>query len=193
VISPGGGLQIEGRPLNITGAYSSPLDVSIIAGEAGGAIMSFRYPGTGIAILTGFNVQAITTATFGTPQRILFIINRYNNWTVADSGGNGLYEVAKRNTYPAATAVTLVSNNATLTKGTSTLVGNIAVFAVYASATNSLNFIPQNIFELVGAGNHPFFFAQNEGFRLELAGAVTGASGTLSLTGNFHWFEATTW
>jgi hypothetical protein len=192
VISPGGGLQIEGRPLNITGAYSSPFDISVVAGQSSGAIMSFRYPGTGVAVLTRFDIQFATTGAFGTPQRILFVINRYTNWTADDTNSTGgLFQTVKRGTYSASAAVTKFVNNAILVQGTSTSVGNIATVAVYASGVG-LNTGLMNVLGM-GVGEHPIFFSQNEGFRLLLSSAIAGTTGTMIVTGTFHYFEAPNW
>jgi hypothetical protein len=197
VISPGGGLQVAGRPLSIRGAYSAPFRIFLQGGQSAGTLLMFRYTGTGACVVTDIYFGSVTVGNISASQSLFFSFDRYTSWTANDTGTGSAstYLTVKRTSYPAPQVSTLQAAQGTpLTKGTSTLVGSILwfEFMILANAIGT-SMISQKIFDSASNDGHPLMFAQNEGFRIEMPSAVAGTGSPIVINGHIHWFEATTW
>jgi hypothetical protein len=197
LISPGGGLQVAGRPLSIRGAYSAPYRIFLQGGQAAGTLLMFRYTGTGVCVVTDIYFGSVVVGGgISVAQSLFFTVDRYTSWTANDTGtgATGTYLTSKRNTYPTAQVSTLqAAQGVPLTNGTSTFAGSILwfEFVILANAVGT-SMAHQRIFDSASNDGHPLMFAQNEGFRL--AGpAVAGTGSPIIIDGHIHWFEATTW
>jgi hypothetical protein len=194
IISPGGGLQVAGRPLNIRGAYSTTFRIFLTGGQPAGALYMFRYTGTGVCVVTDIYFGAIMTGV-STSQTQLFTFDRYTNWTANDTGsGQSPALTPKRNTYPPAQVSTLQALIATpLTTAASTFAGQIfpLEFAIIANTIATV-MVGQRVFGSDSNDGHPLMFAQNEGFRIN-GPSVSGSGTALIINGHIHWFEASVW
>lgn len=184
---------------NLTGSYSKGMvSGTMAAGLAGGSpVFSFRYGGTGIAVIRSIDVTAtdITTAfALTTCHFDLFFARAF---TASDTGGTAgtiTGNNAKLRTSMATTAISdfRISSTATLSAGTRTLdTDPVTTFTCQPQAVAGFQiFNPTTISPSPGdnGNKYPISLATNEGAVIQ---ATVPATGTWNFTVNVTWDEYT--
>ncbi len=193
----GNGTPIAPLYGGLTGSYAKALVTGTMgAGLTGGApVFSFRYGGTGLAVVKAVVVSAAAdTTSFGAaagPAHLdLFAARAF---TASDSGGTAATLTTnngKLRTSFATTAVSdiRISSTATLTAGTRTLDSNPATSAFFGAASGAgISLLaPTNILKAPNAGDYPLVLATNEGFVIQ---ATVPGTGTWGMAVTVYWDE----
>lgn len=183
-----------GPTTNQSGSYAASLTSGTMAAglAANSPIFSFRYTGTGYAVVRRVLISAGDTVGFaaGTATFQMFAARSF---TASDTGGTAATLTgnnAKLRTSFATTGVgqIMIATTATNSAGTRTLdatpVGSIAISA---PTTGSGGFVsPTNLMGPNEAGLYPVVAAQNEGFVIQ---ATVPATGTWTISVIVVWDE----
>lgn len=181
----------------LTGSYSKTLTSGTMAAGLGAAapVFSFRYGGSGYAVIKEINVEVVNAGTAFTAGVGILNLVPARAFTASDSGGTAATLTGNNGKLRTSLATTGVSDiriasTATLTAGTRTLdtdpIANL-VLAVPATTTNYQMAGPNEV--LYGrnqAGDYPMVLATNEGVVLN---ATLPATGTWTLSVTIQWDE----
>ena len=190
-----------GQPISpisggLLGAYSkSMVSGTIAAGLAAESpVYSFRYGGTGIAVIRKVTVSAIVAGTAFTVGAANLELFAARSFTASDSGGTAgtlTGNNSKLRTSLATTAVSdiRIASTGTLTAGTRTLDTDQAATVAFSAPatltfTNLLN--STELYKPGQAGDYPMELATNEGFVIQ---ATVPATGTWTLQVLVDWEE----
>jgi hypothetical protein len=183
-----------GSSSTVLGSYSASLGSGTMTAGLGGnsPIFSFRYGGTGLAIVRRIVITAGDLVGF-TPGVLVFILSAARAFTVSDSGGGAATLTGNnaklRTSFPSTGVADFrASVTTSLVPGTRTLDAtplDIEVFSVTANAGQDvtpvqLTMLSQN------AGEQPLQLATNEGF---IIAATVPATGTWSFGVKVYWDE----
>lgn len=177
----------QGQPISpigggLLGAYSKSMQSGTIAAglAAGSPVYSFRYGGTGIAVIRRISVSVaeLTGSAGGLASAQVFDARTF---TASDSGGTAgtlTGNNGKLRTSLATTAVSSIqiANTGTLSAGTRTLdTDPFAGAVVPLTTTADTGGLSQTvIYEPGQAGDYPLELANNEGFVIQLTVPATG-------------------
>jgi hypothetical protein len=188
--------RVSIRPPEVTGAYRLVMRSGTIAASTAATVLaSFRYTGSGVAVVSTIRVGLNVIVAY-TAGSLVCSAWPTRNWTVNDSGA----------TY---TPATLTGNNAKLRTShatTSATAGIITTGTAYTagSATEDSQAYGACTFNLPATvtgqtmqdllsfsmQSHPMVCANNEGFRIRNDTAFA-AAGTSNVIVQIEWFEAT--
>lgn len=185
------------QPVGPTEYQSGSYQMSNVSGTmaaalaAGSPIFSFRYTGSGVAVIKKVTISAGDLVGFAAGF-VNFQLFAARSFSASDSGGTAATLTGnngKLRTSFATTAVgdMRISSTATLTAGTRTLdtmpLGGISISTVTTAGGTVLG-----AFDILtaGASNYPAVFANNEGFVIQ---ATVPATGTWSTTVTVEWDE----
>lgn len=181
---------------NQRGGYAKALvSGTMAAGLASGSpVYSFRYGGTGVAVIRGVCLSAVnagTAFTAGVAHLDLFAARAF---TASDTGGTAgtlTTNNGKLRTSTPTTAVSdiRISSTATLSAGTRTLDTDpltSTVIPIPATTTNYTLLNPTCIYAPVQGGDQPLVLAPNEGFVIQ---ATVPATGTWTFEVETDWEE----
>lgn len=181
----------------LTGSYSKTLTSGTIgAGIAANApVFSFRYGGSGFAVIKEINVKVVNAGTAFAAGVGRIDVFPARAFTASDSGGTAATLTGnngKLRTSLATTGVSdiRISSTAALTAGTRTLdtdsIANI-LMAVPATTTNYQMAGPNEVvYGRNQAGDYPMVLATNEGIVLQ---ANMPATGTWTISVTVQWDE----
>jgi hypothetical protein len=197
----GNGTPISPLYGGLLGSYAKALTSGTMAAglTAASPVFSFRYGGTGVAVVKAVVISAAAdTTSFGAaagPAHLDLFAAR--SFTVSDSAGTGATLTgnnAKLRTSFATTAVSdiRISSTATLTAGTRTLDINPAASAFFGAASGAgISLLaPTNILKAPNAGDYTLVLAKNEGFVIQ---ATVPGTGTWGLGVTVYWDEYAAW
>jgi len=192
----GNGTPISPLYGGLLGSYAKGLVSGDIAAglSANSPVFSFRYGGTGVAVVKKITVSAAVNGTAFTAGSAHLDLFAARSFTVSDSAGTGATLTgnnAKLRTSFATTAVSdiRISSTATLTAGTRTLDTNpvsSVLFGAPATVTGTTLLPPYDLFKAANAGDYPLVLATNEGFVIQ---AVVPAMGVWNATVWVEWDE----
>lgn len=197
-------LRTIGRPFDhgALGHYRLETTVPLVATQAAnGTLFSFRWGhATNLAILQQVRLSLIqTTAATATIMPVYqgFIARAF---TASDAVGTAITLTGnnlKKRTNMGTTLVTDIRKSAVaagLTPGTRTLDAEPFLQLVTNSTITTPNALTYDVeMEADLDGNHPFIFAQNEGFIIRGPTVVFGAAGTANLSVRVAWVETATY
>lgn len=181
----------------LTGSYSKTLTSGTIgAGIAANApVFSFRYGGSGFAVIKEINIEVVNAGTAFTAGVGRLDVFSARAFTASDSGGTAgtlTGNNGKLRTSLGTTGVSdiRIASTAALTPGTRTLdtnsIANI-VMAVPATTTNYQMAGPNEVvYGRNQAGDYPMVLATNEGFVMQ---ANMPATGTWTFSVTVQWDE----
>lgn len=180
----------------LTGSYSKGLvSGTMAAGLAANApVYSFRYGGTGYAVIKRITMSAGNQGTGFAAGVANFSMFAARAFTASDTGGSAATLTGnngKLKTVFATTAVSdiRISSTATLTAGTRTLdTDPLAAIMVGVPVTANATVLPVGsvLTEPKNAGDYPLVLATNEGFVIQ---ATVPATGTWSFSVFVEWDE----
>jgi hypothetical protein len=177
------------------GSYSHALASGTMAAAlaSGSPVFSFRYGGTGVAVIRRVRISLAGSSTAfaaGTGQLQMFDARSFS---ASDSGGTAATLTGnngKLRTSFATTGVAdmRVSSTATLTAGTRTLDSDpLAAIDLAVGTTASVQYAaPSLVLYEPKAGEYPLVLANNEGFVIQ---ATVPATGTWQFTVQVEWDE----
>jgi hypothetical protein len=180
----------------LSGSYQKTLvSGTMAAGLAANApIFSFRYGGSGNAVIKAVRISAANQGTAfaaGSSSHAMYVARAF---TASDSGGTAGTLTGNNGDLRTAFPTTAVSDfriasTATLTAGTRTLdTDPIAalVNGIQATAGSSITPGTQALFYPQNAGDYPLVLVQNEGFVIQ---ATVPATGTWTFQVTVEWDE----
>ena len=185
--------RVSIRPPELTGAYRIAKSTgTIAAATAAGVLAAFRYPGTGVAVITSIRV-GINVLTAYTAGSIVFSVygtrsytaTETTNYTACTLTGNN---AKLRTSFATCSALFGVATTTGITGGTGTEDTQpfaSTTFNLPATVTGQ----PVQDFFTFNMQTHPLVLGQNEGFRLRNDTAFA-AVGTSNLVVMVEWFEA---
>lgn len=175
-----------GQPISpisggLLGAYTKSLQSGTIAAglAAGSPVYSFRYGGTGIAVIRKVTVTMaeLTGSAGGLASAQMFAARTF---TASDTGGTAgtlTGNNSKLRTSLATTGVSdiRVASTGTLTAGTRTLdTDPMGVSVIPLTTTADVGALSSDIYRPQNAGDYPLELATNEGFVIQLTVPGTG-------------------
>ncbi len=192
----GNGTPIAPLYGGLLGEYSMSLASGTIGAGASAAspIFSFRYGGSGVAIVKRVTITVYTRDTAFTAGDGIFRLFAARAFTASDSGGTAATLTTnngKLRTSFATTAVSdvRISSTAALTAGTRTLDATALATVqvpVAGTVTYTTLLAPTDLWVKPTAGDYPAVFATNEGF---IIAATVPATGTWSASVSVDWAE----
>jgi hypothetical protein len=187
--------QIVGSPSTaVVGSYCMALTSGTMAAglAAGSPILSFRYGGSGLALIRKIRLSVGDTSTAFAAGVFAFSTFVARSFSASDSGGNAATLTGnngKMRTLFASTAISdfRVSSTAALTAGTRTL-DTTALGTLNSSVPATAGSPPLAPAYLLqpDIGEQPLQLATNEGFEVE---ATVPATGTWTFSGQVCWDE----
>ena len=196
-------VRITPRPIDYgtLGHYRLSQTVALVATQAvNGTLFSWRWgDATRLCVVTKIKLSCMQTAAATATIMPAYQVFIARSFTASDSSGTALTATGnnlKKRTSMGSTLVTDARFSAAaagLTAGTRTLDAN----PVLELNTQQLITTPNTTLYTTemdigaGDGNHPFVFAQNEGFIVRGPTVVFGAAGTANLTAEMSWAEVT--
>lgn len=190
-----------GQPISpisggLLGSYSKSLTSGTMAAglAANSPVYSFRYGGTGIAIIRKVTISAVNAGTAFAAGNVTLQMFDARTFTASDSAGTAgtlTGNNSKLRTSLATTGVSdiRISSTATLTAGTRTLDTDpmSSILAAVPITTVNYPIVGQsNLYSAGQAGDYPLELATNEGFVIQ---ATVPATGTWSLQVTVDWEE----
>lgn len=181
---------------NQTGAYSKGMISGTMAAglAANSPVYSFRYGGTGLAVVKQIRISAANAGTgfaVGVGNFSLYFATAF---TASDTGGtagtltnnNGDLRTA----FPAMGVSDIrIASTATLTAGTRTLGTDALTNLMFpTSATASISLVSPAVIYNIPPGDYPMVLTNNEGFVIQ---ATVPATGTWTFTVTVDWEEYT--
>lgn len=171
------------RPNEVTGAYGwTATSGSIAAATAAGVLFTWKYTGSGVAVLRKIHVglQVTTAYTQGGIRmssyfvRTAFTQGGGNGTLVTLTGNNG----KRRTSHATTTAAAYICTTTGITGDTATGEDATPFGSLVLNLPASIGVVvPQTLYQ-DDPTDHPLVFAQNEGFRIknDTAFAATGVS-----------------
>ena len=194
-------VRVSSKPLDYgtLGHYRVASTVALVVTQAAnGTLFSWRWAdATRLAVLTKVRLSCMQTAAATATIMPSFEVLIARSFTVSDSAGTAVTLTGnnmKKRTSMGTSLVTDIRKSAVAagcTAGTRTLDAD----AILQMPTQQLITTPNTTLyqvELdigVGDGNHPYVFAQNEGFIVRGPTVVFGAAGTANLVVDVSWAE----
>jgi hypothetical protein len=194
-------IRVSSKPLDYgtLGHYRVASTVALVVTQAAnGTLFSWRWAdATRLAVLTKVRLSCMQTAAATATIMPSFEVLIARSFTASDSAGTAVTLTGnnmKKRTSMGTSLVTDIRKSAVAagcTVGTRTLDAD----AILQMPTQQLITTPNTTLyqvELdigVGDGNHPYVFAQNEGFIVRGPTVVFGAAGTANLVVDVSWAE----
>lgn len=184
------------RPNEITGSYRASLvSGTIAASTAAGVLFTFKYTGSGLAIVRSVQVgEQVTTAYTQGSMRLGLYVVRSSFTQGTTNGTQTVFSVNKKRTSQATPNASAVICTTTVITGDS--VGaedSVAYGHVLLNLPASITTTPvDGLRDFIGPYNasaHPLILAQNEGFRVKNDTAFA-ATGSGNLVVSVEWEEA---
>lgn len=194
-------LRVVNRPLDTLalGHYRLATTVPLVVTQAAnGTLFSFRWgDATRICVVTKLRMSVLQTAAATATIMPSFQAFVARGFTASDSVGTAITLTAnslKKRTSMGTTLVTDIRKSAVaagLTAGTRTLDSESFLEVPTQQTITTPNAIMyEKELEIdMGHGNHPYVFAQNEGFIIRGPTIVFGAAGTANLCVDLSWAE----
>jgi hypothetical protein len=196
-------LRVAPRPLDYgaLGHYRLSTIVPLVVTQAAnGTLFSWRWgDATRVAALTKLRLSALQTAAATATIFPSFQAFVARSWTVSDSVGTAITLTGnsmKKRTNMGTTLVTDIRRSAVaagLTAGTRTLDADpfMELPTQQTITTPNATMYEKELEIDMAHGNHPYLFAQNEGFIIRGPTTVFGAAGTMNLIVDVSWAELT--
>lgn len=198
-------LRINSRPLDYgtLGHYRLATTVALVATQAAnGTLFSFRWgDATRLCVISKLQVEVLQTAAATATIMPSFEVVLARSFSASDTIGTAITLTTnsmKRRTSMGTTLVTDIRKSAVaagLTAGTRTLDADpvLQLLTQQAITTPNATIYRDGMDIDVADGNHPFVFAQNEGFIIRGPTVVFGAAGTANLAVEVGWAEVTSY
>lgn len=182
----------------LTGAYRKSMSTGTMAAglASDSPVFSFRYGGTGYAVIRSVTISAVNAGTAFTAGVGKLELYKATAFTASDSGGTaGTLTAGGGDRLRTSLAVSAVSDfriasTGALTAGTRTLGTDplaSTVVAVPATSTNYQMIVPgTTLYNRAEAGDYPLTLTTSEGFVIQ---ATVPATGTWTATVSVQWDE----